>query len=250
MQDKKTKKKALICVGAPKAGTTWLYHEFLKYDDRFNFPKEKELNFWNCAQHIRGKKPGLWKRFPRTLRKIFSSLFGYDFWENYPQRNDELSYLDFTPDYMSLSEEKIHQINALFDEVKVILCIREPVARIESHYNYALRKWFNFYLYPLKAVYHLMPKTVKASSYTDVYEKWCRCIGNESVLVTVYEDMVANPDCVAGQIGDFAGIDFTLGRAVVNKTEYKSRFSEALRTRIKQKYAAEYAFWERSRTCC
>lgn len=104
-----TIKISFLCIGAQKAGTTWLYHMLRKFDT-LSLPRQKELHFFDWH-----RKRGLdW----------YSRQFG-------SQSSGKLLG-EITPDYVSISEHQIREIRYLFPSVKIVFIARDIVDRAWS----------------------------------------------------------------------------------------------------------------------
>ena len=92
---KKESFKGLVCIGAPKCGTTLLYKQIVK-DNQFNNPLEKELDFWNCKKNVLDSNSPYLRKLPRTLQKIFKDFNQNDFFNFYKTRDFSKAFLDFS----------------------------------------------------------------------------------------------------------------------------------------------------------
>jgi hypothetical protein len=108
-----TLKVTFMCIGAQKAGTTWLY-EMLDSIDGVGLAKDKEVHFWDW-----NRRKGLgWysQQFPSN------GIVG-----------------EITPCYMALSEEHVAEISKLFPSLKIIFIARDLVDRAWSAMAMELR---------------------------------------------------------------------------------------------------------------
>lgn len=106
---------SFICIGAQRAGTTWLY-ECLKEHPELFLPSQKELHFFN-------------KEFDKGIR-YYESFF--DECENSRQIAGEI-----TPNYYH-DLQALQRIKETLPTVKLIYIIRDPIARAYSHYQLSL----------------------------------------------------------------------------------------------------------------
>lgn len=100
---------SFLCIGAQKAGTTWLYHMLRKFD-QLSLPSQKELHFFDWH---RTKGLGWYSR--QFDLQSSGKLLG-----------------EITPDYATLSKDKIREIRFLFPAVKVVFIARDIVDRAWS----------------------------------------------------------------------------------------------------------------------
>ena len=112
---------SFLCIGAQKAGTTWL-HELLKLHPQLNLPlfDKKELHFWDWNRH----KGLSW----------YSQQFHH-------KCSDKQQYYcgEVTPCYAVLPLEDIQEIHSLFPKCKVIFLARSLVDRAWSALMMELR---------------------------------------------------------------------------------------------------------------
>ena len=149
---------------------------------------------------------------------------------------------------MRLGKGTMLEMHEFYDDLKIILCIRNPLDIVESHFNYALRLRRNLFLRCLIWCYYQFSKTKLATSYSEVFDNWCDVIGEENIIIVCYEDLVSSSEVVSQQLSKFIGapVDISVND-YVNKTEYKSIFSENLRKRVTNFYQDQFIFWRRNR---
>jgi hypothetical protein len=107
-----------ICVGAEKAGTTPLSLILGQHRDIF-IPRQKETRFFTVLHPI------------QTL-----VLYETHFYNGYL---DEKAVGELTPDYMRFPEVPGRLREALGPDLKLIFCLRDPLARAFSHYLQCVR---------------------------------------------------------------------------------------------------------------
>jgi hypothetical protein len=110
----KTPKLDFVGIGFQKCGTTSLF-EFLRRDATFSLPQKKELHhFCTCA---RGVTKNEFENFLKQTKK--NQLIG-----------------EITPCYIT-SEESIIQLKNHNKQLKILICIRDPIDRFVSAYIHA-----------------------------------------------------------------------------------------------------------------
>lgn len=153
------KPRMFICVGAQKAGTTWL-NDYLTVQSNlcFNYKNEKELHLWNCffnkkLGHHRRKielsvnallREKSCDKFDKKREKISinSELFDHTFNPNIflnkafiECQKQKIPLCDFTPNYSIMSaanfENMKNHIEKKFD-LKILFLMRDPINRIYS----------------------------------------------------------------------------------------------------------------------
>ena len=122
-----------IIVGVARCGTTSLFH-YLKQHPEIQFPEIKEPKYFSSIdQNFPHNGPGDFSVDDKIIRceKKYDNLF---------------SYLDSTncigeasSDYFYFHKYTIPQIKKKFGDIKIIICLRNPVERAFSAYNNLIR---------------------------------------------------------------------------------------------------------------
>lgn len=145
-----------LCVGMPKAGTQWLFDQLLSHPD-FWMPPIKEIYYLDRKNpRLKGAKRLLkrledspkrmdrrtakrrpWDKrdtaFLETAARIGGEEMSLDRYnELFLCRGSSLSG-DITPNYCRLSDETVERIAQRFPEIRIVLLVRDPVARAWSH---------------------------------------------------------------------------------------------------------------------
>ena len=139
----------IFCVGATRAGTSWL-HKYLRGHPDCYFRAQKELHYFDglYASGQRQRLVGKLDRLKAGVRTDHIELVIADL-EQWLARDPEsdadyLDYLgygraearlvgDFTPAYGLLGEDALAHMAGLCDDVKFIYLMREPVDRLWSN---------------------------------------------------------------------------------------------------------------------
>ncbi|SMR71346.1 Sulfotransferase family protein [Aliiroseovarius halocynthiae] len=150
----------IFCVGATKAGTSWLY-DYLNSHRECQLPAVKELHYFDALEH----GSGAWhrKQLEGRLEGVRSRLDAADSLNLHQERlltdgegwlntfdgetRDDDAYLqfvrnaagdakligDFTPAYGMLKEATFRTMAGLTDKVRFVFLMRDPVERIWSN---------------------------------------------------------------------------------------------------------------------
>ena len=150
----------IFCVGATKAGTSWLY-DYLNSHPECQLPAVKELHYFDALEHGSGK----WhrKQLEERLEGVRARLATVDNPRPHQKRlladgeawlnafdgetRDDAAYLqfirkssgdakligDFTPAYGMLKEATFRAMAGLTDKVRFVYLMRDPVERIWSN---------------------------------------------------------------------------------------------------------------------
>ncbi len=157
-----TNQTLIFCVGAAKAGTSWLF-DTLYHHAQCYFPAVKELHYWDALQGNSGdffRKRELgrleWlasRRAQETDADVIAyqerSMADIQTWLDVfdgktPNHNAYLDFLgrgregaevigDFTPSYALLNEGVFAKMAGLMSRVRFVFVMREPVDRLWSH---------------------------------------------------------------------------------------------------------------------
>ena len=230
-----SRKPDFFVVGAPKAGTTSLYHYLIQHPDiSMTDPKEPHF-FYNRRSP---GEPVLGEKDLSEYLKLFEEAP-----EGRRAGEASTSYLWLT--------NAAREIKELQPEAKIIILLRDPVKRAYSHYWHHVRDdkeplgfkealeaepgrmeqgaWHGFYY-------------VGCGLYAEQVERYLDTFGRESVKVYLFEDLMENPRGVCRDVFGFLGVDpevavdtgaiYNRGGAPKNRLFHKvirSRFKEPLK---------------------
>jgi hypothetical protein len=212
-------KTLLVGIGAQKAGTTWLWSALSSHPDVWMSP-HKELHYWDSR--FRPELCGQWdEKFAATLRSLRESRSSWDrlrsLWrtdargrriavlsERLQMVDDEDAYMRFfrrrvpaekrvfgeiTPSYSLLPAEGFRRLRAQHDRVKVVLLLRDPVARFWSGVCHEMRS--NKALSPLDGFDAVLraPRHVERTRYDRTLEALDAAFDEQDVLIAFYESL-------------------------------------------------------------
>lgn len=174
-----SKKPNLFIVGAPKAGTSFLY-DFLKENNNFYFSKIKELNFFTYDELL---AVSYYKDYKvKTLEKYLKHF----------ENSNSLKYIvDSSVSYFNSNEAAV-KIKNFNPEAKIIIILRNPIKRAESHYLMDLRmgytnKSLNEHLKEDINFYY--KQYIGNSSYSENVRRFIEAFGYENVLILTLENL-------------------------------------------------------------
>ncbi len=150
-----------LCVGAAKAGTSWLYHQLSRHPE-CHFRAIKELHYFDALEagrlkrqilHHRGQQSQLLERLTQMSARPDDDqarrLTDRAAWLDVLEREAEnipayLEYLhhgagtarvvgEMTPAYATLPTKRLHNMARIADDVRVLYLLRDPVERLWSH---------------------------------------------------------------------------------------------------------------------
>jgi hypothetical protein len=205
-----------LCIGAHKAGTTWLYQQLDSHPD-FWMPPVKELHYFDQLSRVqRAAYPRCRderdRRFLEQLKSL-SAEPGIDL-ANYGRLFEPKGSLfsgDISPNYSTLSDEIIRQIVGYFPNLKVIFLARDPVERFWSHLSMEVhyRQIEPFDATDINEVNrNLSRRGMLLRSYPSaVVARWKRCLDSQQFRVYFFDDLQNNPVELRRSILRFLGAD-------------------------------------------
>jgi hypothetical protein len=215
-----------ICIGMPRSGTGWLFDQ-VQYHPEFWMPPTKEFDYL---------KPGTLKlknvinRLERARERFRSDEDGgYIKWGNRRDGDErdlkfleeaskgvgapmeianyrtlfrfkgELKSGDVSPSYVTLKEEQISEIGKALPDTKIVLMVRDPIARASSQISMAYRlgkfdediiddpEEFRTYLRDART-------TNERAFPTNLVARWKECAPNADFKWFLFDDIEAKPE--------------------------------------------------------
>jgi hypothetical protein len=246
---------SFLIIGAQKAGTTSL-HAYLEQHPRLASSFPKEVNYF--SRHIYRGKDLNW------YRQCFTSL-----------TKPNALFFESTPNYMN-SESVAQDIAKHYPAIKLIIVLRDPVARAFSGWNMyrsyspkqVARKKAKVkspqgenrvykYLFknrtevpPFRDIIETEldfiargsedgPFILRKGLYADQINMYYRYFDQSQILILGFRDLINAPAETCNQILKFLGVDgppFQHKIQTKNKGDYTSRMSEADRLRLQEFY--------------
>ena len=129
---------------------------------------------------------------------------------------------DVTPAYSTLDSDAIKRLHALMPEVRIILCVRDPVARLWSQLNMQVRREFKLEhdrlpdagdvdefnrLLDRRPLQNLANQKnfMSRSMATQVHQRWVDEFGEDRLLVINFEDLTRKTEQVLDKTAVFLG---------------------------------------------
>ncbi len=177
------KKPDFIGIGAQKAGTSWL-HACLYEHPQIYMPASKELHFFS-------------KYYARGL-PWYDSLF----------RGAPSNQItgEFSPTYLYHLDapKRIYDHNP---QTKLLICLRDPIARTVSAYRYAVQTGAILATKSLEELIRERPAYVEHSLYTPQLERYLHFFSPDQILIMIYEDIATSPYAFMERVYQFLGVD-------------------------------------------
>lgn len=179
-----------IGIGAPKAGTTWLYRCLIEHPQVF-MAAVKETNFFD------------WDRIDGRLREYEIHFRGAD---------SARAIGEISTRYLA-SNVAPKRVACLLPSVKLFLSLRNPVQQVYSHYWHLRRQ--NFHQWERRRIPGSLPealdtfpdKLVSPARYAEHLERWLSEFPRQQLLVLLHDDLVLRPGDVLRQVYTFIGVD-------------------------------------------
>lgn len=154
---------SFLCIGAQKAGTSWLYAQLSAHPGIW-MPPVKELHFfdhvyieqnrrWTTSHiqhgvqgplkwHMNNANPIDWSYVRYLADMADNALFTESWYRRCFDRPVALDKVcgDITPEYSCLPEEGIAYLKALLPSVRIIYIIRDPVSRATSQLRMGIER--------------------------------------------------------------------------------------------------------------
>jgi hypothetical protein len=246
-----------LCVGAQKAGTTWLYHQ-LNCHPEFWMPTVKELHYLDEMSHSRLPSSAIWReaavrdqrdqRFVDAMRALcskgFFDLRGYG--RLFAPKGELLSG-DIGPVSSVVPEEMIAAIMDYFPQLKIVFIARDPVEQVWSALSMAVR---NGNLPPFDVndprviAEHLFHPDILCRSFPSmIVARWRRHVPPTQLGLWFFDDLQAGAAKVRAEILRFLGADPEKSRTRaderINEERKKLPMSAEVREQIARFFARE-----------
>lgn len=176
-----------IGIGAPKCGTTWLFHclgqhheiclsvpKEIKYFNHIDFSKYMGTFRDNILINKNNKKPISW------YERCFNHC---------PQGSIKG---EFTPTYL-YDQRAPSLIKKRFPDVKLIACLRNPIERVYSSYwsrkNYTRTEHLTF-----EEAIKEDPTYIEGGLYHKHLMRYLKCFSRDQLLILLFDDIVSSPE--------------------------------------------------------
>jgi hypothetical protein len=214
-----------MCIGMPRAGTRWLYDQ-LKHHPECWMPPIKELRFFHRAfpreadldrihaQETDDPRSVSFLKFVQSLadRKVLGDMAVYD--QLFDFAGGSITG-DITPSYGALPDDVIAAIASRYPALKVVLLLRNPISRLWSAANNAVRRGRGgidegtLTLAGIAAF--LEDDRVRPLCFpTAIYARWSRHFPTTQLRYFFLDDLIAAPEAARADVLGFIGADPSL----------------------------------------
>ena len=216
-----------FCVGAAKAGTSWLYSQLAAHPE-CHFRAIKELHYFDAIDGDTIER--VLKKHQHQQARILNNVAAREktpsdeqarrltdraAWMDVLERHGEdasayLAYLnhdageakvigDITPAYALLSEQRFAAMSKLESDVRFLMILRDPVERLWSHVRMIAARRDENGVATAERCGRILNRTLKGkedqiarrSDYAATLERLMNSIPGGKLLVDVFEEMVA-----------------------------------------------------------
>ena len=221
-----------LCIGMGKSGTGWLYDQLVDHPE-FWMPPIKELHYLDRDQprmvqapdmldralDRRDKaRPGQWSetdekdlQFLKETAEAFKKRMDIEFYASIFRFKGALKSGDISPSYCSMPEDLIEQIMTRFPALKIVLMMRDPVARAWSHFamkNRGEKVASEKLLDPKKFARVIEGSKVhRKGSPAAITSKWLRHVPPKQYRYFFFDDLQSDPAWLRREIVAFLGAD-------------------------------------------
>jgi hypothetical protein len=198
-----------VVVGAPKCGTTSLYH-YLGQHPQIFLPARKELHYFSFGfmeKLLAG--PGD-ANILKTSCRTFEEYAAY-----YAPAREQSAVGDISPSYFYFTDV-CEEIRARLGSPKIIVMLRDPVQKAFSQYMHLIRDGretlgLNAALAEeprrIERGYAAMWRYAESSLYTARTRRFLDEFGRDRVKVILFDDLLRDPAGVLASTFEFLGVD-------------------------------------------
>ena len=228
-------KTFILGLGHQKTGTSW-FHTYLKSFSNFNAGITKEYHIWDALdiKCLSTNKINLPRNDKQTIRFKMQNdkTFYFEYFNSLFSEKINLT-ADITPSYSGLKKERLKIIKDSFLKkeinVKVIIFIRDPLARVKSatrfnldrnNYNEGIKKDETNFVNALKQ-YYKNEHCILRTHYHITLDNAFSVFDEEDIFVGIFEKMFEPNEII--KLSDFLNVNpkINFGKIRINQTKNK-----------------------------
>jgi Sulfotransferase family len=246
-----------LCIGAQKAGTSWLYAMLAQHPGVF-LPPVKEIHFFDFV-HVPENRWWIRRMFAKTATRLARAdpgLRGYfDGLAALPRRSDAWYRAVFdhpgaagrvggeiTPAYSFLPEAGVRHVRAINPAMRLVFVIRDPVDRALSQLRMNAEKAARAEIGPeVLADPRAVAEIAARSAYRANIERWEAVFPPEQLLYLPYPGIAADPEGFLRAVEAFVGVP-PHRYAAMRDSVHRSRevaIAPAVRDGLERRFATE-----------
>lgn len=228
-----------LCIGAQRAGTTWLAANLARHPELWLTP-HKELHYWNHPNQ--GVPQWLLEWRLMTFNHYYGGmvktgqfnlpLLAWMARMAFTQHQDDQWYLslfqgegagrlkgEITPAYSAMDDDQVGHLTTLLPHVKILFILRDPMERVWSQILFDQRKGYYgrehtpFPKQMDEAFFrtHMgLASSDRRTDYPATLARWERFVPAERLGCFFYDNLATAPAQVLAGICEFLGVGFDL----------------------------------------
>lgn len=220
----------LLCIGAQKAGTTWLHAMLSQHPGVFRAPL-KEVHFFDSV-HCRKDKRSARRNVKRSIRKIIRSykenaetqdekhlnwlrslavpkrIFTVDWYEQVfsgPGSEGKVAF-EVTPAYSILPHEGIIDVRNVLGEVPIVYIIRDPFDRMLSQLRMSASRKFGDAPISETEWLFLYKALKERGDYKTYIPRWLSVFPENNIHFIPFKKISSEPENVMRFVESLAGL--------------------------------------------
>ncbi len=201
-----------VGIGASKSGTTWLGH-MLDAHFQVCMSEPKEVHFFNDRLTFRNS----------VMKRNYAKGISW-FKKHFNHCPVNTLKGEITPRYSTdpVTAKRIYDHN---HEIKIFYCLRNPVDRIESHYNFA--KYFSGREdRPMDQAVREEPDYIDMSLYFRNLSYFLNHFSKEQIFIVWFEDIKSRPEALLEEVYTFLGVDPSVRPSTMHQKSNPARRSK------------------------
>ncbi len=203
-------------IGAAKSGTTWL-SDCLREHPQVCMSEPKEVNYFNESISPADTLLYKYKRNPH-FRKSLQWYFRH-FSHSKP---DQLK-AEFSVIYLSDKTAPV-KIKETFPDVKLLVCLRNPIDRAYSHY-WMYHSYFKVEKRSFEEAINHDTMYLDAGFYSQQLKHYLSFFDKSQIHLILFDDIKANPESEFKKVCEFLNIDSTFVPSALRKKSNESKIS-------------------------
>ena len=256
-----------VCIGAQKAGTTWLARVLSRHEQVFITPV-KEIHYFDhiagLTSHLSSRKRA--SRYRKYHQRMWTQLHRWrayraqapwyraymraeldDAWyaSLFAERGGKLVAGEATPEYALIGEEGLRHIRRLAPDARILYIMRNPVTRAWSHLLHLCRSQkLDADKLNVEAFAEMArdERFEALADYNRVLDALDNVFEPDQILLEFYEDIHADREAALNRICTFLGVGIDQGCLGGLEKRYnpsqQARMPEELRKELCNKYRA------------
>lgn len=219
---------SFMCIGAQKAGTTWLFANLKHHPDIAL--RQKEIHYFDRDAHFYAPLTDYASKFDFAPRKLKG---------------------DITPAYSILPEDRIELIKTLMPKLRLILLLRHPVERAWSSAMmfFIKKRGLNYEDISNEQLMRYLgkPEVIGRGRYPEIMERYLKFFPKEQLFIGFNEEIAQQPTDLLRRIFVHIGVNPDIEyeklphSRVIHEGQGTREIPEKIRERLTEIYAADIA---------